>query len=337
MAVDKILISHIVAELIVICGLAFYYHKKCNGLQLQINDLNSKIEKMNGINYLNTIKRHEQFENQTVQHINKLYSLLNNMNSGINNVKNVNSISNSDILRTNNDSVIRENFYSHLNDNINTTENIPLQQPSSQQQQLQKPPVSNPLMNTLSMLGPLTTMFKVVMEPKPQHPNEIFENIDIKTQLNNMSQQGFGTNMSQQKIVEVEDDDIDSETLDNELKDELNDLRSNVTSAMNTPIMTPKLALTSNIPTLDMCDNGVCKLNFENDKNDKPENIDQSGLNNKENNITLLNIEHTKLEVDKTGQLTESSENVTDKSSPLRYISQPETKRGRPKKVVQTQ
>ena len=327
MAIDKTLISHIVAELIVICGLAFYYHKKCSSLQLQINDLNSKIEKMNGINYLNTIKRHEQFENQTVQHISRLYSLL-NMNNGINNVNNVNnvnSISNSDILRTNNDSIIRENFYSNSTDNINKTENIPLQQPSSQQQQLPKPPVSNPLMNTLSMLGPLTTMFKVVMEPKPQHPNEIFENIDIKTQLNNMSQQGFGMNMPQQKIVEVEEDDIDSETLDNELKDELNDLRSNVTSAMNTPIMTPKLALTSNIPTLDMCDNGVCKLNFENDKNDKndkPENTDNSGLNNKENNITLLNIEQAKLEVDKTGQLTESSENVTDKSSPLRSPEQ---------------
>lgn len=333
MAIDKTLISHIVAELIVICGLAFYYHKKCSSLQLQINDLNSKIEKMNGINYLNTIKRHEQFENQTVQHISRLYSLL-NMNNGINNV---NTISNSDILRTNNDSIIRENFYSNSTDNINKTENISLQQPSSQQQQLPKPPVSNPLMNTLSMLGPLTTMFKVVMEPKPQHPNEIFENIDIKTQLNNMSQQGLGMNMSQRKIVEVEDDDIDSETLDNELKDELNDLRSNVTSAMNTPIMTPKLALTSNIPTLDMCDNGVCKLNFENDKNDKPENIDQSNLNNKENNITLLNIEQSKLEVDKTGRFTELSENVTEKSSPLRYISQPETKRGRPKKVVQTQ
>jgi hypothetical protein len=317
MTIDKTLITHIVAELIVICGLAFYYHKKCSGLQLQINDLNSKLEKMNGINYLNTIKRHEQFENQTVQHINKIYSILNNnvgnlnLNNGTNSL-NMNNISNSDILRTNNDSIIRENFYSHSNESASLL---------SQQTQLQqKPQVSNPLMNTLSMLGPLTTMFKVVMEPKPPHPNEIFENIDIKTQLNN-----------QQKIVEVEDDDINSETLDNELKDELNDLRSNVTSAMNTPIMTPRLALTSSVPTLDMCENGVCKLNFDNNKNEDTEQSDQLTPNceNKDNNITLLNIDKNKLETDK--------EVTSEKSSPLRYISQPETKRGRPKKNVQTQ
>jgi hypothetical protein len=301
MAIDKILISHIVAELIVICGLSFYYHKKCSSLQLQINELNSKLEKMNGINYLNTIKRHEQFESQTVQHINKLYSMLNNM-SGMNN---------SDILRTNNDSIIRENFYSQSNESASLLS----QQSVSQQAPLQKPPVSNPLMNTLSMLGPLTTMFKVVMEPKPLHPNEVFENIDIKAQLNN-----------QQKIVEVEDDEINSETLDNELKDELNDLRSNVTSAMNTPTMTPKLALTSSMPMLDICENGVCKLNFDNNKN---EESDQICLNseNKDNNITLLNI-------DKSEIYKEVSTDKGDKSSPLRYISQPETKRGRPKKMI---
>ena len=322
MTIDKTLITHIVAELIVICGLAFYYHKKCSGLQLQINDLNSKLEKMNGINYLNTIKRHEQFENQTVQHINKIYSILNNNvgNLNLNNVSNslnMNNISNSDILRTNNDSIIRENFYSQSNNSATLlSQQTPLQQTAPQQ----KPPVSNPLMNTLSMLGPLTTMFKVVMEPKPLHPNEIFENIDIKTQLNN-----------QQKIVEVEDDDINSETLDNELKDELNDLCSNVTSAMNTPIMTPKLALTSSVPTLDMCENGVCKLNFDNNKNEEPEQSEQLTLNseNKDNNITLLNIDKNKLETDK--------EVTSDKSSPLRYISQQETKRGRPKKNVQSQ
>lgn len=318
MTIDKTLITHIVAELIVICGLAFYYHRKCSGLQLQINDLNSKLEKMNGINYLNTIKRHEQFENQTVQHINKIYSILNNnvgnlnLNNGTNSL-NMNNISNSDILRTNNDSIIRENFYSQTNDNASLlSQQTPLQQ---------KPPVSNPLMNTLSMLGPLTTMFKVVMEPKPPHPNEIFENIDIKTQLNN-----------KQKIVEVEDDDdINSEILDDELKDELNDLSSNVTSALNTPIMTPKLALTSSVPALDMCENGVCKLNFENNKNEELEQSEQLTLNceNKDNNITLLNIDKNKLETDK--------EVTSEKSSPLRYISQQETKRGRPKKNVQSQ
>ena len=61
MTIDKTLISHVIAELIVISGLSFYYHKKCVNLQLQINELNSKLEKMNGINYLNSIKRHEQF------------------------------------------------------------------------------------------------------------------------------------------------------------------------------------------------------------------------------------------------------------------------------------
>ena len=339
MAVDKILISHVVSELIIICGLAFYYHKRCNNLQQQINELNSKLEKLSGTNYINSVRRQEQFELQTVQQINKIYSILNSISTQQTTPSNSlsNTPTNLPLQQPNqnmftpsytSENVIKENYSNMQTGQLSSQNN---QQVQKNQQQ------SNPLMNTLSMLGPLTTMFKVVMEPKPQHPNEIFENIDIKTQLNNMSQQGLGMNMSQRKIVEVEDDDIDSETLDNELKDELNDLRSNVTSAMNTPIMTPKLALTSNIPTLDMCDNGVCKLNFENDKNDKPENIDQSNLNNKENNITLLNIEQSKLEVDKTGRFTELSENVTEKSSPLRYISQPETKRGRPKKVVQTQ
>ena len=114
-------------------------------------------------------------------------------------------------------------------------------------------------------------------------------------------------------------------------KDELNDLSSNVTSAINTPIMTPKLALTSSVPTLDMCENGVCKLNFENNKNEELEQSEQLTLNceNKDNNITLLNIDKNKLETDK--------EVTSEKSSPLRYISQQETKRGRPKKNVQSQ
>ena len=308
MTIDKTLITHIVAELIVICGLSFYYHKKCSSLQLQINELNSKLEKLNGINYLNTIKRHEQFESQTVQHINKLYSMLNNMSS----MGNMSGISNSDILRTNNDSIIRENFYSQSNESASlSSQNTSLQQSVSQ-----KPPVSNPLMNTLSMLGPLTTMFKVVMEPKPLHPNEVFENIDIKAQLNN-----------QKKIVEVEDDDIDTETLDNELKDELNDLRSNSTSTMNTPIMTPKLGLSSSIPMLDICENNVCKLNFDNNKN---EEYDQISVNSENKDNITLNID--KSEIDKEVTIDKG-----DKSSPLRYISQPETKRGRPKKIVQTQ
>lgn len=292
MIIDKTLISHIVAELIVISGLAYYYHKKCGNLQLQINELNLKLEKMNGINYLNSIKRHEQFESQTIQHINKIYSLINSINNG--NV-NMNMTPNMDTFKFNNENIVKENFYSSSSETINSY-SVSTPQPKPLHQ-------TNPLMNTLSMLGPLTTMFKVVMEPKPPHPNEVFDNIDIKSQLNN------------QKIVEVEDD---NEMLDDELKDELNDLRSNVTTAMNTPVFTPKLSLTSSVPSLDLCDDGICKL--------KLDNIKKEDVKNDEFNIEINNNTETIKEINKENK-------ELDKSSPLRYISQPiETKRGRPKK-----
>lgn len=302
MNIDKKLISHIVAEFLIISGLSFYYHKKCTNLQLQINDLNIKLEKMNGVNYLNSIKRQEQFENQTVQHINKIYSILNNPNNINNSNVGFNNNPVIDSLKINNE-IIKENFYSP---SLNET---PQQSNFLQSHNVtQKNQSINPLMNTLSMLGPLTTMFKVVMEPKPPHPNEIFENIDIKSQLNT------------KKIVEIEDSDneINSEMLDNELKDELNDLRSNVTSTFNTPILTPKLSLTPSVPSLDLCDNGVCKLNIE---------------NNLFRDIQEIEVKENKENKEDNRENKDNKEN--DKSNPLRYISQPlENKRGRPKKNV---
>lgn len=310
MVIDKTLISHIVAELLVIVGLSYYYHKKCTNLQNQINELNSKIEKMNGMNYLNTIKKHEQFESQTVHHINKIYSLINNMNN-VNNSNvnsNMNIISNTESFKLNNENVIKENFYTETigsNENINKNHTIPKSESKNTISN------TNPLMNTLSMLGPLTTMFKVVMEPKLPHPNEVFDNIDIKSELSN-------------KIVEVEDD---SEILDKELKDELDDLCSNVTTAMNTPVFTPRISLTSNIPSLDICENGICKLNID-------ENIQKiNSTENKIENIEINNIE-TNEKIKEINQIKNKEE--LEKSSPLRYISQSfEIKRGRPKKNQQ--
>ena len=340
MTIDKQLVTHIVAELIIISGLAYYYHKKCGNLQLQINDLNTKLEKMNGINYLNTVKRHEMFETQTVQHINKIYSLLNNLNNNgnindtngqnpmnqmnlMNQMNSINPMNSMNLMnQMNNENVIKESFYGSSTTNEKNT--------ISQT----KPSQNNPLMNTLSMLGPLTTMFKVVMEPKPPHPNEVFENININSQLNN------------QKIVEIEDDD--SETLDNELKEELNDLRSNVTTAMNTPIFTPKISNVSNVPSLDLCDNNVCKLNLDNikEKDTKITKIDDSVTsemnmsNVKEENVNENVMELKQKENNEVNNVNNNETKITkinediDKSSPLRYISQPlESKRGRPKKI----
>ena len=321
MTVDKTLIAHIVAELIVISGLSFYYHKKCSNLQLQINDLNSKLEKMNGNNYLNTIKRQEQFESQTVQQINKLYSILNTMNNGNNNVSSNDNIIKESFYTPSNNIVINENRSSLLpsiiRDDLYSDKRSEFSSFSSHKQSVHTPEsVSNPLMNTLSMLGPLTTMFKVVMEPKPPHPNEVFSNIDIKSELNS------------KKIVEIKDkEEINSEILDDELRDELDDLHSNVTSTFNTPVLTPKLSLMSNVPMLDLCENGVCKLTYENDKNSESTNEDNTL---KENNSTLNFQQGFGTLV--TQQNNEKI-NQIEQSNPLRYISHaPETKRGRPKK-----
>ena len=315
MPIDKITISHIVSELIIITGVVFYYHRKCNHLQQQINELNLKLEKLNGTNYINSINRHEQFEKQTVQHINRLYSIISSLKS-------------SQIIDTT-DKQVNLNFQNNSNDTF-----VPLYKEKeiirenySNQNSVTN---SNPFMNTLSMLGPLTTMFKVVMEPKPPHPQEIFNNIDINSELN------------KNKIVEIDDDEYRHEkrsetlisnknstlemnnlisdnrrevnsrdtdpyennfTLDNELKEELDDLRS-TTSSMTTPKLTPSLTPILNLDfqnTLEECENGMCKISLEKNTN---ENI----------KTTNENIE------------------CNDRSNPLRYISQlPDTKRGRPK------
>ena len=124
--------------------------------------------------------------------------------------------------------------------------------------------------------------------------------------------------MNKRKIVEIEDDsdELNSEMLDNELRDELNDLSSNVTTALNTPIMTPKTSSIQNMSSLDLCENGICKLNF----NDNDQDVSKDSVENKENDIIQ------KTEINNTEKVQ-----MTDQSSPLRYISQ-EPKRGRPKK-----
>ena len=182
MSVDKILISHIAAELIVITGVAYYYHKKCGTLQSQINDLNTKLENMNGINYINSIKKQEMFEAQTIQHINKIYSIINNTNPMY-----LNNVSNDkqqyiDNMRQN-DNTIKEHFYppnapnmNNMNSSMITSQMVNKQTTNAHNQSNIH---TNPLMNTLSMIGPLTTMFKVVMDPKPPHPEELFNNIDL--------------------------------------------------------------------------------------------------------------------------------------------------------------
>jgi|LauGreDrversion4_2_1035121.scaffolds.fasta_scaffold14585_1 hypothetical protein len=311
MSVDKILISHIVAELIVITGVAYYYHKKCSTLQSQINDLNTKLENMNGINYLNSIKKHEQFEAQTIQHINKIYSILNNTNPMyMNNISNIND-------KQQSDNSIKEHFYPPNINNMNSsiiTNQINKQTPNSSTHN--KSNIStNPLMNTLSMIGPLTTMFKVVMDPKPPHPDELFNNIDINKELNS------------RKIVEIEDDvEVNEDELNDELKDELGDLHSSVSTAVNTPVLTPKLSNNvSNVPELNICDNGVCKLNLSMDK------INEETVNTNNTNNTIINLQEKSIDNDKKIEIVDTS--IQDKSSPLRYISQvPEIKRGRPKK-----
>uniref|UniRef100_A0A6C0I4Z5 Uncharacterized protein n=1 Tax=viral metagenome TaxID=1070528 RepID=A0A6C0I4Z5_9ZZZZ len=311
MSVDKILISHIAAELIVITGVAYYYHKKCSTLQSQITDLNTKLENMNGINYINSIKKHEQFEAQTIQHINKIYSILNNTNPiYLNNVSTINDKQQSTDMRQS-DNSIKEYFYPQNINNMNSsmiTSQMINKQTTNSHNQSNIP--TNPLMNTLSMIGPLTTMFKVVMDPKPPHPDELFNNMDINKELNT------------RKIVEIEDDEVNEDELNDELKDELDDLHSTVTTAVNTPVLTPKLSTNiSNIPDLNMCDNDVCKLNLSMEK------MNEETINTMNK---IINLQETSIETDKKDTIDTLKQ---DKSSPLRYISQaPEIKRGRPKK-----
>jgi hypothetical protein len=313
MPVDKILLSHIVGELIIICGVTYYYHKKCNTLQLQINDLTSKLENLNGINYINSLKRQEQFETQTVQHINKIYTMLNNMNNNTNNMNNLtfpiplnesgymNTMHNMNTTKTEN--VIKEHYHS------GSTQN--LQNQSSNQSSNQKQ-ITNPFMNTISMLGPLSTMFKVAMTPSPPHPDEIFSKIDIRSELNN-------------KIVEIEEEpEIDSAILDNELKEELKELQSNITTAANTPVLTSKLSNIQSVSEINLCESGVCKLNFDNIEKKENETsseteVEKININNSDNMFNSNNVNNTN--------------DSNNQSSPLRYISQaPEQKRGRPKK-----
>lgn len=308
MSVDKILISHIAAELIVITGVAYYYHKKCGSLQSQINDLNNKLENINGINYLNSIKKQEVFEAQTIQHINKIYSMLSNANPMyINNMSNINDNKQLIDIARPVDNSIKEHYYPTNTSQINNKQTV-----SNVSNQSVAP--TNPLMNTLSMIGPLTTMFKVVMDPKPPHPEELFNNIDINKELNN------------RKIVEIEEDDteVNEDELNDELKDELGDLKSNVTTAVNTPVMTPKLSTgITNIPELNICDNGVCKLNLSMEK------INDENMNKNE----TINLQGTNTDINTMNTIDTIDTSKQDKSSPLRYISQaPEIKRGRPKK-----
>jgi hypothetical protein len=278
---------------LIICGVSFYFHKKCSKLQQQIDELNSKLEKLDGNSYISSLKRQEQFEIQTVQQINKIYSILNNMNN-VSNVSNVSNTENTNNFKPIYNEPVREN-YNH----IQQESQVNKQGLSSNKSQ---PSLLNGLSNGLSMLSslPLSTMFQVVMKEKPPHPNELFQNIDINKELN-------------KKIVEVEDEeDIDTDKLDDELKDELDDLKSNITTAVNTPILTPSLTPSqSSMSNLNLCEDGACKLDIN------KENYSEKEVNL---NIPLNNT-----------QLSDTSDN--EKSSPLRYISNlPQNKRGRPKK-----
>jgi hypothetical protein len=296
MPIDKIFISHVVSEIIIIVGVSFYYHKKCSYLQSQIQDLNIKLEKLNVNNYLALIERQKHFEQQTVQHINKIYSILNSRG----NVHN-NQIFNSQ----NHESMSFEpvNQMSFSSENVKTT--IPSEKKTQSQQSQQS---QNPFLNTLSMIGPLSTMFQVVMEKKPPHPDEVLKNA---------------------KIVEIEDEitssneKVDTEMLDNELEDELNDLKSTSTTAANTPVLvprTPKHYLTDNsVSSPKKCENGICKIDYTNNSQNSVEPFDIETSNSSE---FLLSSNETTDNIKPTSQ-----------SSPLRYISQiPEQKRGRPKK-----
>ena len=292
MAIDKIFISHVVSELLIICGVSFYFHKKCSNLQQQVNELNSKLEKLNVNNYILSLKKQEQFEIQTVQQINKIYSMLNTI------------MNNQSYMDSNNP---RSNVFNPVYNVENNTSTIkenysPPQQSTTQQSQTPvKKNNQNPLLNTLSMIGPLSTMFQVMVDKKPPHPDELFQNIDI----NKMSG----------KIVEIEEEDnINTEELDNELEDELNDLKSNITTTLNTPITTPRMT-PSHSSLMNDCENGMCKLNL----NSTNENDTNNSTNNDVNNTNDNQIKN---------------ESSNDQSSPLRYISQlPEGKRGRPKKT----
>ena len=241
MAIDKILITHIVTELVIICGISYYYHIKCNKLKLQIEELNNKIDKLNINNYILAIKKQEQFEIQTVQQINKLYSLINTneINQRINE-QNVNTNEKINQRINEQNSNILFNPIYNLNESVNNHEH-------QEKKQFEK---TNPFFNTLSVLGgPLSTMFQVVMEKKPPHPNELFQNINVN------------------KIVEIEDEDEtnNSEHLDEELRDELDDLNSTSTTTMNTPIVTPKHPF-SQSKELDLCEDGICNLSNETTK-----------------------------------------------------------------------
>lgn len=321
MPIDKLTISHIVSELIIISGVVFYYHRKCTHLQQQINELNLKLEKLNGVNYINSIDRHEQFEKQTVQHINKLYSIINSIKTQ--NVDNIDKQVNLN-FKNSNDMFVplykeKENIREHYSNQSSNQSGVTRSIDTS---------ISNPFMNTLSMLGPLTTMFKVVMEPKPPHPDEIFNNIDINSELNknkiveianafaseNEPVSDKISTLQRNTNSNLNTDDANafaSEndcTLDNELKEELDDLRSTTTSSMSTPRLTPRLTPSNNLEfknTLEECENGMCKISLENN----PKEIISESMK-----ISNSNIE------------------FNDQSNPLRYISQiPDTKRGRPK------
>jgi hypothetical protein len=181
MPVDKILISHVVSEVLIICGVTFYFHKKCARLQQQIDELNSKLEKLNANSYMSSLKRQEQFEVQTVQQINKIYSILNNMNN-LNNTNNINNIENiSTGFKPVYNEPIRENYNSVQQESQVNNQGLQSNKPQPPQNTL-----LSGLSNGLSMLSslPISTMFQVVMKDKPHHPDDLFQNMDINKELN---------------------------------------------------------------------------------------------------------------------------------------------------------
>ncbi len=87
---SKILIAHVVTEVIVIAGVAYFFNKQNNELRKQITELKDKITVLeknceNTSNY-NPLSSNSQlqglneFKQQTQQHINNLYSIIKQMN-----------------------------------------------------------------------------------------------------------------------------------------------------------------------------------------------------------------------------------------------------------------
>jgi hypothetical protein len=213
MNINKTVIAHILSELLIIGGVSYFFHRKCTFLQQQIDEMQKKIDKLGGQEYLNSLKRQETFETQTVQHINKLYSILNTFK--MNSPSNLSSPFSSFPMENNMSTTGFASFdkqEKQITNSTNTTTST-------------NATPANPFLSTLSMMGPLTSVISVMMDKKP-HPSELFADFD------------------KQKIEVVDDDDNPPEVLDKEIENELQDLQSLSLSPYKT-----KLVKSQNTPS----------------------------------------------------------------------------------------